>query len=81
MSPDTMLTEADEGKSVITESGDQIGQVVEVRNGDAYVDPNPDVTDSLKSKLGWGDRQSEETYHLDSTKVVSITDKEVRVDM
>lgn len=81
MSPDSSLTEADQGKQVINSTGDEIGRVVEVKGGDAYVNPSPGVTDSIKTKLGWGDRQSEETYRLDSSHINTVTDDEVRVDL
>lgn len=81
MSSEPSLTEADEGKDVVNASGDPLGRVVEVRDGDAYVDPDPDLTDSITSKLGWGDSQTEETYRLDSSHVDTVTDHEIRVDM
>lgn len=81
MSSDPTLTEADEGKHVVNAKGDEIGRVVEVKNGDAYVDPDPDMTDSIKSKLGWGDSQTEETYRLGPSYIEAVTDDEVRVDL
>lgn len=81
MSSNPELTEADEGKRVVDSGGDEIGRVVEVRGGDAYVDPDPDAADSLKSRLGWGDAQTEETYRLDASHVDAVTDDAVHVDM
>lgn len=58
------FTKDDVGKAVIASSGERVGQIVEARGGTAYVDPDPDVVDTIKSKLGWSDMDGE-TYSLD----------------
>lgn len=75
---DTTLTESDEGKKVVNQDGDTVGRVVDVRDDGAYVDPDPDVTDTIMSKLGWGERD-EETYRLDESTIEDVTDDEVRL--
>lgn len=72
------FTGEDEGKDVINSDGEKIGVVVDVRNGTPHVDPDPRLTDELKSKLGWG-AADEETYQLDVDNVESITDDAVRL--
>lgn len=72
------LTEEDEGKRVMSTSGDEVGMITEVRGGTAYVDPDPDMFDSIKSKLDWGD-SGEDTYPLSADKVAEVTDDEVRL--
>jgi sporulation protein YlmC with PRC-barrel domain len=79
MANNVTLTSDDEGKSVVNATGDQIGRVVEVRGGDAYVDPDPSITDTIMSKLGWGDQRDEDTYRLDSDHIDAVTDDEVRI--
>ncbi|WP_231183153.1 PRC-barrel domain containing protein [Haladaptatus sp. DYF46] len=74
----TQITEDDEGKKVVDESGDEVGIVSDVDHGTAHIDPNPGVTDKVKSKLGWGDRD-EDTYPLQEEMVSSITDDEIRL--
>ncbi|MFH5798803.1 PRC-barrel domain containing protein [Haladaptatus sp. CMAA 1911] len=74
----TQITEDDEGKKVVDESGDEVGIVSDVDHGTAHIDPNPGVTDKVKSKLGWGDKD-EETYPLQEEMVSSITDDEIRL--
>ena len=74
----TQITEDDEGKKVVDESGDEVGIVSDVDHGTAHIDPNPGVTDKVKSKLGWGDRD-EETYPLQEELVESVTDDEIRL--
>lgn len=73
------LSESDEGKDVVASSGDQIGIVKEVDDHTAHVDPDPGVTDELKSELGWGD-EDEDTYPLAEDEIESVTDDEVRLD-
>lgn len=75
------LTETDEGKRVINSHGDNIGKVVEVKHGDAYVDPDPGLADSILSKLGWTDSTDENTYLLESSNIETITEDEIRVTM
>jgi hypothetical protein len=78
MKDDVTLSKSDEGKKVINARGDDIGRVVEIRGGTAYVDPDPGLTDTIMSTLGWGDRD-EDTYPLDSSNVEAVTEDEVRV--
>jgi len=78
MAPNTNFTDSDEGKKVVNHSGDTIGRVVEVEGNRAYVDPDPDVTDAIMSKLGWGSRD-EGSYLLEPDNIENITDNEVRL--
>lgn len=72
------LTETDEGKDVVDENGDKIGIVSSVRGGTAYVDPDPGLTDSLKSRLGWGDVDQDD-YPLNDSQIQTVTDDEIRL--
>ncbi|MCO8243950.1 MULTISPECIES: PRC-barrel domain containing protein [unclassified Haladaptatus] len=74
----TQITDDDEGKKVVDNSGDQVGIVSDVQHGTAHVDPDPGITDKVKSKLGWGDRD-EDTYPLQDEMVSSVTDDEIRL--
>lgn len=78
MQDDTTLSDSDEGKHVINATGETIGRVVEVQHGTAHVDPDPGLTDSIMSKLGWAD-SDEDTYQLDSSAIESVTDDEIRI--
>lgn len=78
MASDTTLTESDEGKTVVNDHGETIGRVVEVSGGAAHVDPDPNMTDIIKSKLGWGD-SDEDTYRLDESSIEEVTDDEIRL--
>lgn len=78
MQDDTTLSESDEGKDVVNASGDTIGRVVDVRHGTAHVDPDPGLTDSIMSKLGWAE-SDEDTYQLDSSAIETVTGDEIRI--
>jgi hypothetical protein len=79
MSSKTVLTEDDEGKRVIDSFGDEVGRVIEVEHGTAHVDPDPGLTEKLKSKLGWGDEEDTETYRLDEDSIEAVTSDEIRL--
>lgn len=72
------LTESDEGKRVVNAEGDEIGMISEVRGGTAYVDPDPGITDTITSKLGWSDRD-EDDYPLDRSSIEMASDDEIRL--
>ena len=75
----TQFTDDDVGKQVvISDGGDQIGIVQEVRNETAYVDPDPDIVDRIQVELNWEGRD-EDTYLLDENDVAEVTNDEIRL--
>lgn len=72
------ITDDDEGKEVVNSTGDSVGRVVEVRHGTAYVDPDPGLTDTVMSKLGWGDAD-EESYPLQEDAIETVTDDRIKL--
>lgn len=72
------FTEDDEGKSVVNDQGEDVGIIADVEHGTAYVDPDPGLTNKIKSKLGWDDRD-EDTYPLQEDAVESVTGNEVHL--
>jgi len=72
----TKLTEDDQGKRVVNAKGKEIGMISDFRNGAAYVNPDPGITDSIRSKLGWGDA-GDEDYRLESRRVERVDDDKV----
>lgn len=72
------FTKEDVGKQVVDASGTQVGQVVDTRGGTAYVDPNPDMVDTIRTKLGWGNLD-EDAYPLDGNDVEEVTDSKVQL--
>lgn len=73
------FTDDDEGKTVVNEDGEDVGIVTTVEHGTAHVNPDPGVTDKIKSTLGWGDGDDEDTYPLQEESVDSVTDDEIRL--
>ncbi len=72
------ITEKDDGKRVVNADGEKIGVVSGVRNGTAYVDPDPGLGDRILSKLGW-DNIDEDDYPLERESVDAVTDDEIRL--
>lgn len=72
------FTKEDVGKSVVDANGQRMGQIVDTRGGAAYVDPDPDAVDAIKSKLGWNETD-DETYEINGKDVEEATDQEVRL--
>jgi len=52
--------------------------VTEVRSGTAYVNADPGITDTIRSKLGWGDADQED-YALEENRIHTVTDDEIRL--
>lgn len=72
------ITEADQGKTVVNADGEKVGVVTGVRGGTAYVNPDPGLTDAIKSKLGWEDVDAED-YPLDQDRIEDIDDDEIHL--
>ena len=72
------VTDDDQGKAVVDSSGQEIGMVTEIRSGTAYVNADPGLTDTIRSKLGWGDAD-EDDYALDESRIHTVTDDEIRL--
>lgn len=75
----THVTAEDEGKSVTYED-DTVGRVVEVDDGTAYVDPDPSLTETVKSKLGWAEAD-EESFALDESSIATIDEDEIELEV
>lgn len=78
MKDDVTLTEDDEGKNVVNAEGDPVGLVTSVEHGKAHVDPDPGLTDTIRSKLGWG-KDDVENYRLDSSSIERVSDNEIHL--
>ena len=72
------IDESMEGYSVVNASGDEIGIVKDVRNGTAYVDPDPGLTDSIRSKLGWNDPDAKD-FPLGNDRIDRIDGDEIHL--
>lgn len=57
---------------------EKIGVVTEVRDGPAYVEPDPNLTEELKAKLDWGCHEAdEEAYARRSDWIEAVEDGEI----
>jgi hypothetical protein len=72
------ITDDDEGKTVVDSHGEKIGMITEVKSGTAYVDADPGLADTLRSKLGWGGAD-EDDFPLEDDSIHTVTDNEVRL--
>ncbi|NEU57693.1 PRC-barrel domain containing protein [Halorussus sp. MSC15.2] len=72
------FTEDDEGASVFDADREKIGVVTEVRDGTAYVEPEPSLTEELKAKLDWGSHEADEdAYPLRADWIDEVDDNEI----
>jgi len=78
----TVLSTADEGKTLMDAEGEEIGVVTEVDPEEqvAYVDPEPGIGDAIVQGLGYGDA-NEDDIEVPSDSVATVTDTEVRVSI
>lgn len=73
------ISEDDEGKTVLNQEGETIGMVTSVRGDRMFVNPEPGITDRIKSKLGWED-VGEDDYVVRENDIETVTDDAVRLD-
>ena len=73
------LTADDKDKPVVMADGTRVGTISHVQNGQARVTPDEDadLTEVVKSALGWND--ADDTHDLQSDDVENVTDEEVRL--
>ncbi len=72
------ITDDDVGKHVESADGEPLGTVVDVESETAHVEPEPDLTDSIKAVLDW-DRDTAETVPLENDAIGEITADAVRL--
>ena len=82
MATNHLFSEDDEGKPVVDSHGHTVGIVEDVQNGTAYVDPDPSITEKIKSRLGWSseDATDADTFALPDEYVDAVTEDEVRLE-
>lgn len=69
---------SDEGMTVKTQDGDEVGTIESVEGDMARVKPESGLSESIRDRLGWSSDE-EDQYELDHSKVDEITDDEVRL--
>lgn len=58
----------------------KVGLVTSVRDGAAYVDPAPGMTDEIRASLAWEDGD-EGDYPPHEASIGSVTDEEIRLQI
>lgn len=66
------------GKRVVDATGQEIGLVTELRQGTAYVDPDPGIVDRLRVRLGFVNAD-ENAFPLYEDRITSITDTLIEI--
>lgn len=69
----------DVGKRVVAQSGATVGEVVEVRDGSAWVEPAPDLDRDVESHLKWDRIRNQEKHELETEFVSRVSDNVVRL--
>ena len=72
------IMDEDEGKRVVDSGGHEVGMITEVRSGTAYVEADPGLADTIRSKLGWN-KADHDDYPLESDSIDVVTDEEIRL--
>lgn len=75
----TALTDEAVGKTVVDAQDEEIGMVTAVEHGTAQVEPDPDLTDTIKAKLGWEDA-GQEAFPLQEDAIATVTGDEIRLE-
>ena len=72
------LTDEEEGKTVVDASGEPLGLITTVEEDAAYVEPNPDLAESIAARLGGKDAEDDE-YAIHADAVNETTDEKIRL--
>lgn len=76
------FTKEDVDKVVVNAEGEEVGRIVDTQGGNAYVNPDPDITETIRAKLGWSGR-NDDTYTLTGNgvdePVEKVTEDEVHL--
>jgi hypothetical protein len=75
----TSISEDDEGKAVRNKDGETVGMVSSVRGDRMFVNPEPGITDKIKSKLGW-EGVSDDDYVVRESDIETVTDDAIRLN-
>ncbi|PSP75257.1 hypothetical protein BRC86_03740 [Halobacteriales archaeon QS_3_64_16] len=71
------ITQEDEGKPVVDARDDKIGVVAEVEGDTAWIEFNPDTTNEIKTRLGFGDTSGENTNPIEEDQIDAVGDDKI----
>lgn len=72
------IRDAHVGNAVVDESEREVGIIRDVRHGDPFVEPMPDLDATLRTALGWGG-DDQELYRLDESHIDTVRSGSVRI--
>lgn len=70
--------DSDEGKTVVTEDGDEVGTIDKIERNMAHVKPKGSLSQSIRRRLGWAEEDSD-VYEISHDRVADISDDKVRL--
>ena len=68
---------SDEGKTVLTADGDEVGTIEKIEGDMAHVKPKGSLSRSIRRRLGWA--EDEDMYEVEHAKVQQISGNEVHL--
>jgi len=69
---------SDEGKTVVTADGDEVGTVQKIDGNMAHVKPKGSLSRSIRRRLGWAE-DDQDVYEIDHDSVQRIAGDEVHL--
>ncbi|MFW5937986.1 MAG: hypothetical protein ACOCSN_03500 [Halanaeroarchaeum sp.] len=69
---------SDEGKTVVTADGDEVGKIERIQGDMAHVRPEESLSRSIRRRLGWAE-DDQDVYEIDHSSVERIADDEVHL--
>lgn len=73
------FNDTDVGKQVVTDDGDTVGKIQRIDGNEAHVEPERGLADSIRNRLGMGDKD-DEMYVLKHDEVDSISGNKVHLN-
>lgn len=71
------FTDSDEGKTVVTAGGEEVGTIDRIHNDMAHVKPKGSLSRSIRRRLGWAEEN--DTFEVMHSQVRRISDDEVEL--
>lgn len=69
---------SDEGKTVVTADGDEVGTIEQIDENMAHVKPKGSLSRSVRRRLGWAEKD-QDMYEITHSRVAQISGDEVHL--
>ncbi|WP_254545357.1 hypothetical protein [Halomarina pelagica] len=73
------FSEKQVGKRVVSQTGEEIGTVSDVRGGDLHVTVEGDVDPDVLDELAWDGTVEQDTHHLPGRYVANVDEDTIRL--